>query len=154
MTFEVGQYAVADPEVAPLLAELAVEYEERYGSRSATELTKYPPAEFAPPRGVLLIVRENGESVAGGAFKRYDERTAEVKRMWTHSAHRRRGLARLVLAELEAEAKRRGYLRLFLTTGPKQPEAAALYLATGYRGLDASGIDTEGFGLLAFEKDL
>jgi GNAT superfamily N-acetyltransferase len=154
MTFEVRQYAVTDPEVAPLLAELAVEYETRYGSRSATELTKYPPEEFAPPGGVLLIVRENGESVAGGAFKRYDERTAEVKRMWTHSAHRRRGLARLVLAELEAEAKRRGYLRVFLTTGPKQPEAASLYLATGYRRLDASAIDIEGFGLLAFEKDL
>jgi GNAT superfamily N-acetyltransferase len=154
MTFEIRQYAVGDPEVEPLLAELAVEYEARYGSRSATELAKYPPEEFGPPGGVLLIVREHGESVAGGAFKRYDEQTAEVKRMWTHSAHRRRGLARIVLAELEAEAKRRGYLRLFLTTGPKQPEAAALYLATGYRSLDASSIDTEGFGLLAFDKVL
>jgi GNAT superfamily N-acetyltransferase len=154
MTFEIRQYAVGDPEVEPLLSELAVEYEARYGSRSATELTKYPPEEFGPPGGVLLIVREHGESVAGGAFKRYDEQTAEVKRMWTHSAHRRRGLARIVLAELEAEAKRRGYLRLFLTTGPKQPEAAALYQATGYRSLDAGAIDTEGFGLLAFDKVL
>jgi hypothetical protein len=90
MTFEIRQYAVGDPEVEPLLAELAVEYEARYGSRSATELTRYPPEEFGPPGGVLLIVREHGESVAGGAFKRYDEQTAEVKRMWTHSAHRRR----------------------------------------------------------------
>jgi len=154
MTFEVKQYAVGAPEVAPLLAELAEEYHSRYGEASATELGKYPPEEFAPPWGTLLILREDGESVAGGAFKRYDEQTAEIKRMWTHSSHRRRGLARRVLAELEAEAKRRGYRRLVLTTGPKQPEAAALYLATGYRSVDAALFDKENFGLLAFEKDL
>jgi GNAT superfamily N-acetyltransferase len=153
MTLEVRPYAVTDPEVAPLLNELAEEYHARYGS--TTELSKYPPEEFAPPAGgALLILRQNGESVAGGAFRRYDEQTAEVKRMWTHSAHRRRGLARRMLAELEDEAKRRGYRRVFLTTGPKQPEAAALYLATGYRSLPTDGLDPESFGLLAFDKDL
>jgi GNAT superfamily N-acetyltransferase len=154
MTFEVKQYAVTDPEVAPLLTELAEEYYARYGAKSADELARYPAEAFAPPWGVLLILREHGESVAGGAFKRYDDHTAEIKRMWTHSAHRRRGLARRVLAELEAEAKRRGYRRLVLTTGPKQPEAAALYLATGYRSIDAVMFDKENFGLLAFERDL
>ena len=29
-----------------------------------------------------------------------------------------------------------GYRRVYLTTGDKQPEAEALYLATGYRRLD------------------
>jgi GNAT superfamily N-acetyltransferase len=154
MTVEIKPYAITDPEVTPLLAELAEEYHARYGPSSANELSRYPAAEFAPPGGVLLILREDGESVAGGAFKRFDDRTAELKRMWTHSSHRRRGLARRVLAELEAEAKRRGYHRLVLTTGPKQPEAAALYLATGYLSIDAAAFDRENFGLLAFEKDL
>ena len=36
-------------------------------------------------------IDEHGESVAGGAFRRYDPDTAEFKRIWTHSAHRRRG---------------------------------------------------------------
>jgi GNAT superfamily N-acetyltransferase len=152
MTFEIKPYAVTDPEVAPLLTELAHEYYTRYGN--SAEINRYPPEEFAPPWGALLILRENGASIAGGAFKRYDEQTAEVKRMWTHSSHRRRGLARLVLSELEDEAKRRGYRRLFLTTGSKQPEAAALYLATGYHSLDTSALNPEGYGLLAFEKDL
>ncbi|WP_218134724.1 GNAT family N-acetyltransferase [Amycolatopsis xylanica] len=150
MSLEVRPYAVTDPEVRPLLDELAHEYHSRYGTNS--ELERYPPEEFAPPRGVLLLVREDEVSVAGGAFRHYDDETAEVKRMWTASAHRRRGLARLVLSELEAEAKRRGYRRIFLTTGPKQPEAASLYLTTGYRSVPAD--DPEGFGLLAFTKDL
>jgi GNAT superfamily N-acetyltransferase len=154
MTFEVRPHAVTDPEVAPLLAELTEEYAARYGAVSAGEMNRYPATEFLPPGGVLLILSEDGESVAGGAYKRFDDQTAEIKRMWTHSAHRRRGLATRVLTELEAEAKRRGYRRLVLTTGPKQPEAAALYLATGYQSLDPKPFDKENFGLLAFEKDL
>ena len=126
-----------DPRVRPLLDELAVEYDSRYGDRfgrgaAAEELNRYPASEFEGPGGALLVIQENGESVAGGAFRRYDADTAEFKRIWTHSAHRRRGLARLVLAELEALAARRGYRRVYLTTGPRQPEAKHLYLTTGY----------------------
>ncbi|MEU4762123.1 GNAT family N-acetyltransferase [Actinosynnema sp. NPDC023794] len=77
---------------------------------------------------------------------------AELKRIWTHSRHRRRGLARRVLAELEREAVRFGYARLYLTTGPRQPEARALYLATGYTPL--FDLTAEALPLLPFEKDL
>lgn len=153
MTLEIRPYAVTDPEAAPLLTELAEEYFTRYGN--TTEITRYPPEVFTEAAGgTLLLVREDGVSVAGGAFRRHDEQTAELKRMWTHSQHRRRGLARLALAELEDEAKRRGYRRMFLTTGPKQPEAAALYTSAGYRSLSTEALDPEGYGLLAFEKDL
>src|SRR3954468_5185842 len=81
----------------PLFAELAVEYDTRYGSlfgNAVDELTRYPAAEFLPPDGELVLLREDGEAVAGGAFRRHsDPATAEVKRMWTSAAHRRRGLA-------------------------------------------------------------
>jgi hypothetical protein len=74
--------------------------------------------------------------VAGGAFRRHrDPGTAEVKRMWTAASHRRQGLARRVLAELEAHAAARGYSRMYLTTGARQPEAKALYLAAGWTPL-------------------
>jgi GNAT superfamily N-acetyltransferase len=129
-----------DDELArPLFAELAVEYDTRYGSlfgSAVDELTRYPAAEFLPPDGELVLLLEDGAAVAGGAFRRHsDPATAEVKRMWTSSAHRRRGLARRVLAELEHRAAVRGYTRVFLTTGPRQPEAKALYLAAGWTPL-------------------
>jgi GNAT superfamily N-acetyltransferase len=148
-----------DPRVRPLLDELAIEYDTRYGDLfgregAAEELNRYPAEEFAGPGGALLVIQENGESIAGGAFRRYDDATAELKRIWTHSAHRRRGLARLVLAELEALAVRRGYTRLYLTTGPRQPEAKHLYLTTGYEPQFDLDADPETIKFLAFTKDL
>jgi GNAT superfamily N-acetyltransferase len=141
-----------DPLAAPLLAELAVEYSSRYGGIAdevRRDLTTYPAAEFAPPDGALLVVVENKKPVAGGAFRRYDETTAELKRIWTAREHRRRGLGRFVLAQLEAEIAR----RVYLTNGPRQPEAVALYNAAGYTAL-ARDIEL-GIGRLhPFEKYL
>ncbi|MFB9690463.1 GNAT family N-acetyltransferase [Amycolatopsis plumensis] len=127
--------AQSDPRVRPLLADLAREYSSRYHrvlNDVHFELREYPPERFAQPHGGLLLLLTDGAAVAGGAFQRYDEETAELKRIWTHRAHRGHGLGRRVVAELEAEAGRRGYTRIFLTTGPNQPEARGLYLATGY----------------------
>ncbi|MFC9994716.1 GNAT family N-acetyltransferase [Nocardia sp. NPDC127526] len=149
--FHVGQH---DPLAAPLLAELAIEYSGRYGGTPGevhADLVGYPASRFAPPDGDLLVVVESGEPVAGGAFQRYDAETAELKRIWTASAHRRKGLGRLVLEELEAEIARRGYRRIYLTTGPRQPEAVALYAAAGYTPLPRD-IDSPVGSLHPFEK--
>lgn len=145
---------VSDPLVEPLLRELEQEYSSRYGGDARGELNRYPAEEFAPPHGVLLLLLEDGDPVAGGAFRRYDDSTAELKRIWTASAHRRRGLARRVVAELEREAALRGYRRIHLTTGPRQPEARGLYLATGYTPLFDTDADPETIGPLPFEKHL
>lgn len=150
---------MGDPRVRPLLDGLAVEYDTRYGDlfgrkAAAEELNRYPAAEFEAPGGALLLVQERGEPVAGGAFRRYDSTTAELKRIWTHSGHRRRGLGRLVLAELEALAFRRGYARIYLTTGPRQPEARNLYLKAGYRPQFDLDADPETLKFLAFTKEL
>ncbi|MER6693392.1 GNAT family N-acetyltransferase [Streptomyces minutiscleroticus] len=146
---------VSDPRVGPLLRELGDEYSARYGKDAHTELARYPDEEFTEPYGgLLLLLLEDGEPVAGGAFRRYDGNTAELKRIWTHSAHRRRGLARRVVAELEREAAARGYRRIFLTTGPRQPEARGLYLATGYTPLFDLEAAPETVGPLPFEKHL
>ncbi|TPG29862.1 GNAT family N-acetyltransferase [Mycolicibacterium hodleri] len=131
----VGQH---DALAEPLLAELAVEYATRYGGtpeRVGTWLRGYPADEFEAPAGGMLIGLLDDRPVTGGAFRRYDEQTAELKRIWTDSGHRRRGLARALLLALEAEISDRGYRRVYLTTGDRQPEAEALYLATGYRKL-------------------
>jgi polar amino acid transport system permease protein len=84
---------------------------------------------------------------------RFDPDTAEFKRIWTHPDHRRKGLSRQVLTELEAEAARRGYTRVFLTTGPRQPEAQALYATSGYTVLDIVEVEP-GFLVHPFEKAL
>lgn len=150
--FAVHRTTVHDPLAAGLRAELAHEYRSRYGTDS--DLHRYPAAEFAPPHGTFLLLLEGGTPVAGGAYRRYDPTTAELKRIWTHSAHRRRGLARRVLHVLEEEASGGGYRRIYLTTGRRQPEARALYLAAGYRPLFDLTADPETLRRLPFEKHL
>ncbi|MEV7422192.1 MULTISPECIES: GNAT family N-acetyltransferase [unclassified Streptomyces] len=145
---------VSDPLVRPMLRELGDEYSARYGKDAHGELARYPKEEFEPPHGVLLLLLEHGEPVAGGAFRGYDAATAELKRIWTHSAHRRRGLALRVVGELERIAAVRGYRRIYLTTGPRQPEARGLYLAAGYTPLFDTDADPETIGPLPFTKDL
>lgn len=88
------------------------------------------------------------------AFRRFDDTTAELKRIWTDSDHRQRGYAKALLGELEREIVARGYRRIYLTTGDRQPEAEALYLSTGYTRL-AEPLPADGEGYpIAFAKDL
>ncbi|TCO30042.1 SsuE family FMN reductase [Kribbella steppae] len=145
-----------DPEAAPLLADLVVEYSTRYGrTNENTQLTEVPPSDFHPERGgAFVLLRYGGRTVAGGAIRRYDDQTAEVKRMWTSHLHRRQGLGRRVLTELEAAAIDLGYRKLCLTTGPRQPEAAGLYLAVGFEPQFDTSADPESIGPLRFTKDL
>jgi len=146
-----------DPLAEPLLAELAVEYATRYGATLhavSKWLRGYPADEFAPPGGGLLVGVLNGQPVTGGAFRRFDESTAELKRIWTDKRYRRQGHAKALLAELEAQIVARGYRTVYLTTGDRQPEAEALYLSTGYLRL-AERLPAEGEVYpLAFRKPL
>lgn len=59
-----------------------------------------------------------------------------------------------MVEELEKEARTFGYQRIYLTTGPQQPEAKALYLATGYTPLFDVDADPLTIGVLAFDKQL
>jgi GNAT superfamily N-acetyltransferase len=167
---EVHRTLLTDPAAEPLLAGLLVEYTERYGEVATAEFAHHPPEVFNPDQGgALILLIEQGRTVAGGAFRRFERQglaadvlppapgeppTAEFKRIWTHAEHRRRGLARRVLAELEREAAEAGYTRVFLTTGPRQPEAVGLYLATGYTELPDPGAAERGYPFHPFVKDI
>ncbi|MGW4383209.1 GNAT family N-acetyltransferase [Kitasatospora sp. NPDC004531] len=153
-TLTVERAVLGDPLTEPLIRELTHEYVTRYGPGGHEEMARHPAEEFVPPHGLLLLLLRDGEPVAGGAYRRHDERTAELKRMWTGAEHRRQGHARRVLAELESAARQAGYRRIFLTTGPRQPEAKALYLAAGYTPLFDVTEQPEEFRPLPFEKDL
>jgi GNAT superfamily N-acetyltransferase len=94
------------------------------------------PSDFAPPAGAFVISHRDGVAVACGGFKRLDARTAEIKRMFVAPVARGRGVARLILHELERIAAARGYTLIRLDTGPAQPHALALYRSEQYRAID------------------
>jgi GNAT superfamily N-acetyltransferase len=147
-----------DPQARVVLADLEREYDARYGDLfgepASVEINRYPAEAFSAPTGTFLLVETGGEVIAAGAFMTIDASTVEVKRMWTHADHRGHGLAKLVLAELETEARRRGFSRVVLSTGPRQPEAVRLYLATGYTPLFDRSLPPEQIVIHHFEKEL
>lgn len=145
-----------DPRTHPLLDGLHREYVERYGPEiGAEEMDDHPVADFTAPGGGLVLLLEGGVTVAGGAFRRHDDVTAELKRIWTAPAHRRHGISRRVLAELERLVVAAGYRRIYLTTGNRQPEASALYLSSGYTLLPGPAqVHSDDVYDVAFEKRL
>ncbi|SBN63270.1 polar amino acid transport system permease protein [Curtobacterium sp. 9128] len=147
-----------DPAAAPMLADLEREYDARYGDHfgepASTEINRYPVEHFTAPLGTFVLLYEDDRLVAGGAFKPYDDDTIELKRIWTAPEARGRGLAGVVVEELEAEAGRRGFGRVYLTTGPRQPEAVRLYTRLGYTPLYDVTKSSEEVGIHPFEKTI
>lgn len=89
-------------------------------------------AEEVAASAIFIVAREAGAAlgcVALAAGPGY----AEVKRLWVRPAARGQGLARRLMAALEAEAHTRGYRLIRLETGPALSSAVALYRTLGYR---------------------
>lgn len=81
----------------------------------------------------VLIVYLDEKPVACGCFKKYNEKSVELKRMFVLPEARGLGLAQLVIKELELEAKNQGFEVLILETLYKQIEAINLYQKTGFK---------------------
>ncbi|NLF52469.1 MAG: GNAT family N-acetyltransferase [Leptolinea sp.] len=77
---------------------------------------------------------ENGELRGCGALKAMGRLRGEIKSMRTDPRYLRKGVARSVLKTIIAEARRRGYHRLYLETGtqPFYEPARRLYCSLGF----------------------
>lgn len=78
-------------------------------------------------------------AVGCGAFKPFSEQAVEIKRMFVHPDFRGRGIAQMILKELEKWAAEMGYKSCVLETGQKQQDAIQLYLKTGYKRIPNYG---------------
>ncbi len=79
-----------------------------------------------------LVAYVDDIPIGCGAIKEFDPSTMEVKRMYTPPEFRGRGIASLILKELESWTTELGYKRCVLETGKAQPEALSLYTKSGY----------------------
>lgn len=125
-----------DADVQRLVEAVQAEYVVRYGGPDAA---KVDPSDFAPPNGSFLVGFVNGAAVAMGGWRFTGDGEAELKRMFVVQSARRRGLSRLMLAELERSAAAAGVRHLMLNTGLEQPEAIALYETSGYAPIAGFG---------------
>jgi len=88
--------------------------------------------DMTPPRGWFFIARLDGLAVGCGALVRLDAVEGEIKRVWTAPEARGLGVARRIVAAIEATARQAGLKTLKLDTNRALKEAHALYRALGY----------------------
>ena len=108
-----------------------------FPSAEGTYRTVFPmPAEFEPPRGVFVLVEDDGVAVGCGGIRRIEladhPNAAEVKHLWLQPQLRSRGFGRLLLAELQRHAVALGAQRLVLDTNDSLTAAGALYRGAGF----------------------
>ncbi|AZL60109.1 GNAT family N-acetyltransferase [Tabrizicola piscis] len=89
---------------------------------------------LAAPGIRFFVLRDAGEPVAMGAFKRIDAGHAEIKSMHVLHEARGRGLSKAMLEHLVTAAQADGFARLSLETGvqPTFVAARALYARAGF----------------------
>ncbi len=80
----------------------------------------------------VVVFYENNQPLGCGAFKFYEDKTVEIKRMYVLPEERGKGIAHQILNELEKWAKELDYNNCVLETGIKQVEAVGLYQKAGY----------------------
>ncbi|MBB3678448.1 GNAT family N-acetyltransferase [Modestobacter versicolor] len=141
----------ADPVAQELVERVQQEYVVRYGGRDAAVVD---PAEFSAPLGLFLVAEVDGVPAGCGGWRAQGDGVAELKRMYVEPAFRRRGIAALLLAELERTAVAAGHRHLLLNSGDRQPEALALYARAGYTPVAGYGVYADAPGAVFLGKDL
>lgn len=101
-----------------------------------------------------VVIYANDIAVGCGAIKEYEPEIMEVKRMFVPYEKRGKGIASVVLRELENWARELGYKKCILETGVKQPEAIRLYTKNNYTVIANYGQYAQVESSVCFEKEL
>ena len=80
----------------------------------------------------VVIAYIDDKPVGCGAFKDFENNSVEIKRMFTSEKHRGKGIASLILNELEKWASELNYDSCILETGIRQIEAVEFYKKNSY----------------------
>ena len=135
------RFDVVAPDSADARAALRSYFDEldaRFGSGfdpGRTDATADTSALRAP-NGTFVVMSSDAEPIGCGGIQRFDDRTAEIKRMWVHPDWRGCGLGSRLLTRLEHAARGLGRTRVVLDTNETLREAIAMYRRCGYEAID------------------
>jgi len=131
MTVTLTRESLSSPVARHLIAALNAELSALYPEPGVTHFT-LTEADVAPGNGIFLVARVGEEALGCGALRKWNDREAELKRMYVAKEARGRGIGRALLEALEGEARRLGVKRVVLETGIRQLVAENLYRRSGY----------------------
>jgi len=87
---------------------------------------------FSPPNGECLLARIDDEPAGMVMFKRFDDSTCEMNRMYVTDVARGKGVARQLCNRLTDRARALGYDSMLLTALDRHREALGLYRSLGF----------------------
>ena len=102
----------------------------------------------------VVLAYENNKPISCGAIREYSPTVTELKRMYTLSEYRAKGIATKVLIELEKWASELSYQKCILETGWRQPDAIRLYEKNGYKRVSNYGKYAGIANSVCFEKEI
>jgi len=111
-----------------LIAELDKELQSRYQERQAI----YDQYNIIENNRNVIIAYKDETPVGCGCFKKFDDRSVEIKRMFVKPEYRGQKIAASILRELENWAIELDIFGTVLETGTRQHEAIHLYRKSGY----------------------
>src|SRR6185436_16750407 len=116
MAITVERVERATPDARQLIGELEAEMAAIYSDEQRHGLSV--ERVFQPNIAFFIAYCDGAPAGCGGIA--FDDGYAELKRMYVRPAMRGNGVVQAVIAQLEAEARARGYARLTLETGDVQ----------------------------------
>jgi putative acetyltransferase len=102
----------------------------------------------------VVVAYENEMPVGCGAIKEYMSNVMEIKRMYVKEDKRGKGIASIILRELEKWCIELKYEKSILETGLAQPEAIRLYTKNNYQRIPNYGQYEHVQTSVCFEKNL
>ena len=130
--FDVKRTDSNDPDFQLLIRRLDDELWNELNEDQAT----YDQFNKVPDLATVIVIYLNATPVACGCFKKHNEGTVEIKRMFVDKSYRGKGISKLMLLELEKWARELKFRYAILETSIHFKTARNLYANAGYIIID------------------
>ena len=120
-----------DPRAEALRREFLAEMDERYPD-TPPELAALFGTDAAVLHGAWIALVDDEPAGHVAMMSATVDGAVELRRLHVTPRFRRRGVAMALIREVEAAAREHGAARVVLETGPRQPDAEALYERYGF----------------------
>ena len=131
---------------------LDLDLDRRVGKKLKRE--KYKQYNLLDEIQEAIVVYDGRKAIGGGAIRRYDDETAELKRIFVRPEYQGRGVGTKLVSLLLEWAEELGYQRIILETGELLAESCAVYQKLGFQVIPNYGPYVDMPESLCMEKDL